>query len=125
MGVLAASIGAAAFGAVQYMFLGGALPADIIPGVENGVLIPIVLGAIGLILGFGWAKGTVKDILVAGSAASVGFGIATFAKWIQPGPGATVGARARYAAPAPIRAVAPAPVPMMTATGVNMQTKMI
>lgn len=122
MGVLAASVGAAAFGAVHYLFLAGQVGAtDLIPGVPNGAFFPIVLGAIGLVAAFGWAKGIVKDILVAGSAASVGFGIATYAGWIQPGPNAVTGARARAPAAAarypsiPMRA----PVPMAAATGMN------
>jgi hypothetical protein len=98
---------------------------DLIPGVPNGVLFPVVLGAIGLVAAFGWAHGTVKDILVAGAAASVGFGIATYAGWIQPGPSAS-GARARATATAsarypslPMRA--PVPVNMAAAsTGTKM-----
>jgi hypothetical protein len=124
MGVVAASVGAAAFGAIQYLFLGGALPNDIIPGVSNGVLFPILLGALGLVIGYGWAHGIVKDILVAGSAASVGFGIATYVGWIQAGPAAAkpagaTAASARYAPP-PMRT---APLPMMAAA--NQGTKMI
>jgi hypothetical protein len=126
MGVLAASVGAAVFGAVQYMFLGGVLPTDLVPGVSNGVLFPILLGALGLIIGYGWGHGIVKDILVAGSAASVGFGIATYVGWIQPGAAAAkpagASASARYIAPAPMRA-ASAPVPMIGAA--NTRTKMI
>ena len=125
MGVLAASVGAAAFGAVHYLFLAGQVGAtDLIPGVPNGAFFPILLGAIGLVAAFGWAHGMVKDILVAGAAASVGFGIATYAGWIQPGP-AAIGARARAPSAAARYPTVPMRAPLPTMANASTGTKMI
>jgi hypothetical protein len=70
MGVLAASVGAVAFGAIHYYFLSG-MTGNLF-GVSYGTILPIVAGALGLVGAYGFVKtGMVHDILVAGSAASI------------------------------------------------------
>jgi hypothetical protein len=95
MGVFAASLGAAAFGAIHYMFLAGQTPAGGLFGVSYSVIVPIVLGAIGFLGAYSFTKpGTIREVVTMGSAAAIGFGIATYASWITP---ATAQARASAA----------------------------
>lgn len=100
MGILAASVGAAAFGAVHYLFLAGSAPAGDLFGISYSVILPFVLGAIGMVGAFAFAKpGNLRDILMLGSAASIGFGLATYANWITPtAPAARARATASYPA---------------------------
>jgi hypothetical protein len=124
LGVLAATVGAAAFGAVHYMFLAKNIPAGNIMGVSYAVIAPFALGVVGLLAGYGLTKpGTMRDVVVAGSAAAIGFAVATQIGWIN-----TAGARAGASVPArasasyPAMRVAP-PTPMIAQAGTG--TKMI
>jgi hypothetical protein len=109
LGVVAASVGAAAFGAVHYMFLAAQMPVGDFFGIGYDVLLPIILGVAGFALPVMFkVKGTAKDVLQFGGAAAIGFGIANYAGWVTP-----VVARARAPiarARAPVRAVRAAPV---------------
>lgn len=114
-GVVAASVGATALGAVHYMFLAPQYGAGSLMGVPMSTVLPIVLGIIGFVgAGFIGAKyGTAKDVLLFGSAASIGFGIAQYAGWVTPKP---------VVAAAPARAFVPTmgvSVPMMAAPSVT------
>ncbi len=80
-GVLAAGVGAAIFGAVHYYFLGN-IPAGDVMGVTYATVFPFILGALGFIGAYGFAKeGTMRNVLLFGSAAAIGFGVANYAGW--------------------------------------------
>ena len=81
-GVLAAGVGAAIFGAVHYYFLGN-IPAGDVMGITFATLFPFILGTLGLIGAYGFTKSdsTIRNVLLFGSAASIGFGIAQYAGW--------------------------------------------
>lgn len=87
VGVAAATVGAAAFGAVQFMFLAPQFGVGDIAGIPLSVVLPFLVGALGLI-GYYWYKpadsGIVKQVLLMGSAATIGFGVAQYAGWITP-----------------------------------------
>lgn len=99
MGVAAATIGAAAFGAVHFMFLAPQFGVGDFFGIPFSVVVPFLLGAVGFLLGLGFVKkeGVVKDIVLYGSAAVIGFGVAEYAQWITP----VAAARARASASIP------------------------
>jgi len=100
-GVAAASIGAAAFGAVHFMFLAPQYGVGDFMGIPLNVLLPFVVGTLGLVVSMGYIKepGTMKDIVTYGSAATIGFGVAQYAGWISP----VIPARARAPLRAPLR----------------------
>ena len=118
-GVLAAGVGAAIFGAVHYYFLGN-VPAGNIMGVSYGVIFPFVLGVLGLVGAYGYTKAdsTMRNVLLFGSAAAIGFGIAEYAGWATFGMG-TLRARAATAYVQPRVFTAPTPA-FATATGVKV-----
>lgn len=122
MGVLAATVGAATFGAIHYMFLAGTAPVGNFFGIPYEVIYPFVLGIAGIIgAQYYWhgKTSTFKDIITYGSAAAIGYGVATYAGWITP-----VSARARaYAPTAAARAYMP-PVISSASNGL-VATKMI
>lgn len=103
MGVAAATIGAATFGAVHFMFLAPQYGVGDFMGIPLNVLLPIFVGTLGFIgtyaVGRKWGE-SVKNIVLFGSSASIGFGVAQYAGWITP---AIAPARAR----APARAYVP------------------
>jgi len=107
MGVAAASIGAAAFGAVHFMFLAPQFGVGDFMGIPLNVVLPILFGALGFTLPylFKMKPGTAKEVVQYGSAAVIGFGIAQYAGWIQPLPAAR--ARASAMRFTPQRRVAP------------------
>lgn len=89
LGVAAATVGAAAFGAVHFMFLAPQMGIGDLFGIPYAVLLPFLIGTLGFIGVYGFSnkiKGTIADILMFGSAAAIGFGIAQYAGWITPGP---------------------------------------
>lgn len=116
-GVLAAGVGAAIFGAVHYYFLGN-VPAGNIMGISYGVIFPFILGAIGLVGAYGYTKAesTMRNVLLFGSAAAIGFGIAEYAGWATFGAG-TLRARAATAAYAPPRVFT---APTIASTGIKV-----
>lgn len=107
-GVVAASVGAAIFGAVHFMFLAPSYGTGNVMGIPMTVVLPFVLGIAGFAVGeYGhnkeWGRGWLGSIIKYGSAAIIGFGIAEYAGWAV----AAVPARARAAAYVPQRAFAP------------------
>jgi hypothetical protein len=106
-GVVSASVGAALFGAVHFMYLAPTYGTGSVMGVPMTVVLPFALGIGGFFIGtWGankWAKGWLGDIITYGSAAVIGFGIAEYAGWIT---GAS-SARARASAYVPQRAYVP------------------
>lgn len=115
MGVAAATIGAATFGAVHFMFLAPQWGVGDIMGVPLSVVLPFLLGTLGLIGAYGLAPKmgeTLKDIIKYGSAAVIGVGVAQYAGWITtPVAPARARARANFTPrPVPLRPVAVAPV---------------
>ena len=87
LGVAAATVGAAAFGAVHYMFLAPQFGVGDFFGIPLSVILPIALGALGFILPAVFRmKDTIKDVVHFGAAASIGFGVAQYAGWIVPKP---------------------------------------
>lgn len=96
MGVAAATIGAATFGAIHFMFLAPQYGVGDFMGIPLGVLLPILLGTLGFVgtyaVGRKWGD-TLKNVMTFGSAAAIGFGVAQYAGWITP----AVTARARVA----------------------------
>ena len=87
VGVAAATVGAAAFGAVHFMFLAPQFGVGDIAGIPLAVVLPFLVGTLGLV-GYYWYKGKedgiVKQVLLMGSAATIGFGVAQYAGWITP-----------------------------------------
>jgi len=119
-GVVAASVGAAAFGAVHYMFLAQQVNlGQNFFGIPYTTLLPIVLGTVGMVAGKMYFKsGIGHDVITYGGAAAIGFGIADYAGWISP------------RAPIPTRAYAPArmiapPASMSLPSNGMLGTKMI
>lgn len=115
-GIVYASIGAGLLGAVHYMFLANQITLPDIAGIPSGVILPFIIGALGFVASYSFPRlgDTGKDILQFGSAALIGFGIATYANWITP---VAVTARARYVP----TVVARAPISTMpTAAAVKM-----
>jgi hypothetical protein len=114
-GILAAGVGAAIFGAAHFYFLGN-VPTGNILGIPYGVLFPFILGTLGFIGAYGFTKeGTMRNVLLFGSAAAVGFGIAEYAGWASFSKG-TLGAS--YRAPVAAAYVPPrmaAPMPTVSA----------
>ena len=95
LGVAAATVGAAAFGSVHYMFLAPQFGVGDFYGIPLTVILPIALGALGFILPAVFRmKDTIKDVVHFGAAASIGFGVAQYAGWITPTPKASDRARA-------------------------------
>ena len=95
LGVAAATVGAAAFGAVHYMFLAPQFGVGDFYGIPLTVILPIALGAPGFILPAVFRmKDTIKDVVHFGAAASIGFGVAQYAGWITPTAPAAARARA-------------------------------
>lgn len=120
-GVLAAGVGAAVFGLAHYYFLGN-IPAGDIMGISYATIFPFILGALGFVGAYGFTKkeGTMRNVLLFGSAAAIGFGIANYAGWAAFSTGHfRAGARASYA-PQRVYPVASAP-----AVSYNGGTKMI
>jgi hypothetical protein len=119
MGVLAASVGAVAFGAVHYYFLSG-MTGNLF-GVPYSTVLPIVIGALGIAGAYMVAKdGIVHDVVLAGAAASIGIGLLSYMNWVTPNSSA----RARVPAAAayiPQRAFAP----VANASAASAGTKMI
>lgn len=118
-GVVYASIGAAAFGAIHYMFLANIdLGMPDIAGIPMTVVLPFLIGVVGFIAAESFKLGdTAKTIMRFGSASVIGFGIATYANWVTPVAVLGARARARYIPP-----VVRAQIPTRTVTAV---TKMI
>lgn len=119
-GVLAAGVGAAVFGLAHYYFLGN-IPAGDVMGVTYATIFPFILGALGFIGAYGFAKeGTMRNVLLFGSAASIGFGIANYAGWAVFRTGALRAPAA--AAYIPQRSYVPAamPAPAYASAGVKM-----
>lgn len=88
IGVAAATVGAAAFGAVHFMFLAPQFGVGDVAGIPLGVVLPFLVGALGLV-GYYWYKprdedGIIKKVILLGSAATIGFGVAQYAGWITP-----------------------------------------
>uniref|UniRef100_A0A6M3KZ06 Uncharacterized protein n=1 Tax=viral metagenome TaxID=1070528 RepID=A0A6M3KZ06_9ZZZZ len=109
MGIAAATIGAAAFGAVHFMFLAPQFGVGDFLGIPLNVVLPFLLGGLGLVAAYSFKMGeTVQDIVKYGSAAIIGVGVGQYAGWIAP---AAPAARARASLP-----VARASFPMRTAT---------
>ena len=121
MGVFAAGLGAAIFGAVHYMFLAGQTPAGGLLGVSYSVIVPVVLGVVGFVISMAVKPGYVREIISYGSAAAIGFGVATYATWITP---ANASARARASVPAmasvPRTAMMPVPTTSSASAGVKL-----
>lgn len=117
-GVLAASIGAAAFGALHYMFLAPQFGVGDIMGVPYTVILPFVVGAIGITATVAFANklGDMGTKIVGyGSAALIGAGIAQYAGWaLTPAQAAAQAARASARIPMITSRAAfpPAPVSM-------------
>ena len=106
LGVAAATVGAAAFGAVHYMFLAPQFGVGDFFGIPLSVILPIALGALGFILPAVFRmKDTIKDVVHFGAAASIGFGVAQYAGWITPT--APAAARARAYAPRAVASYVP------------------
>jgi hypothetical protein len=103
-GILAAGVGAAIFGAAHFYFLGN-VPGGNLFGVPYSTLFPFVLGTLGLIGAYGFTKseGTMRNVLLFGSAAAIGFGIADFAGWATFRSGSIGSSRASAAAYVPAR----------------------
>lgn len=128
-GVIAAAVGAAAFGAVQYMFLAPNVTIPDVMGVPISVILPIVVGTIGFVGAFALSEKhkMAKDVVAYGSAALIGAGIMSYAGWIST-PATTARARAasaaRYIPPksAPISAL---PSTSMTASANGGTVKLI
>ena len=119
-GVAAATIGAAAFGAVHFMFLAPQYGVGDFMGVPLNVLLPFLIGTLGFVGVYALKPKmgeTVQNILTFGSAAAIGFGVAQYAGWITP----AVTTRARARTYVPPRVTAPV---IMTSTA-NQGTKMI
>lgn len=120
VGVAAATIGAATFGAVHFMFLAPQWGVGDIMGIPLTVLLPFLLGTLGFIgaavIGRKYGD-TPKQILLYGSAATVGFGVAQYAGWVTTpavvAPGAALRARAptRY-----VPTTIPRTLPIVTPT---------
>ena len=95
VGIASATVGAAAIGAVQYMFLEPSvlptLPTNVL-GVPMNVLLPILLGAVSISAAVLAVKkkesSMLEPILMAGGAAALGFGVAEYAGWITSVPAA-------------------------------------
>jgi hypothetical protein len=123
-GVLAAGVGAAIFGGAMHYFLLGNMPAGDIMGISYSVLLPFMLGALGFVGAYGFAghNDTIKNILIFGSAAAIGFGVAEYAGWTA----FTASTRARARAPA-LSYSAPRiySAPASLSAGYNGGTKMI
>lgn len=121
MGVAAATIGAATFGAIHFMFLAPQFGVGDFMGIPLSVVLPLLLGTLGFVgtyaLGRKWGD-TLKNIMTFGSAAVIGFGVAQYAGWITPA--VTVRARAR----APARFAVPRRAVVRTPTAVS-GTKLI
>jgi hypothetical protein len=120
MGVLAAAVGATAFGAVHYYFLSGM--TGNLYGVPFSTVLPIVAGTLGLVGAYMFAKeGIIHDVIIAGSAASIGMGILSYAGWVTlnaKAPAAGARAAATYVPP---RVFAPqAALPMAANAGTKM-----
>lgn len=119
-GVLAAGVGAAIFGAVHYYFLGN-IPVGDVMGITYATVFPFLVGALGFIGAYGFTKSdsTLRNVLLFGSAASIGFGIANYAGWAVFRVGAL---RAPAAAAYVPQRVFPtyAPVPALASAGTKM-----
>jgi hypothetical protein len=109
-GILAAGVGAAIFGAAHFYFLGN-VPAGNILGISYNVLFPFILGTLGFIGAYGFTKeGNLRNVLLFGSAAAIGFGVAEFAGWATFSKGSITGGSARAsAAYIPPRVATPMP----------------
>lgn len=81
-GVLAAGVGAAIFGAAHFYFVGNVPSGDLL-GVTYRTLFPFLLGTLGFIGAYGYTKkeGIARNVLLFGSAAAIGFGIAELTSW--------------------------------------------
>jgi len=121
-GVVYASIGAAAFGAIHYMFLANIdLGMPDIAGIPMTVILPFLVGVVGFVAAESFKLGdTAKNIVRFGSASVIGFGIATYANWITPVVTSTPSARARARYIPPV--IRRAPIPTRTVASI---TKMI
>jgi len=121
-GIVYASIGAASFGAIHYMFLANIdLGMPDIMGIPMTVVLPFLVGAVGFVAAESFKIGdTAKTIMRFGSASVIGFGIATYANWITPVAVAGARARARYTPP-----IHRAPIPIPARAGVSVTAKMI
>jgi 2,4-dienoyl-CoA reductase-like NADH-dependent reductase (Old Yellow Enzyme family) len=76
---------------------------DLIPGLPMATLLPFLLGAGLIAIPYAASRSikkgsTMSDILKAGGAAAIGFGVATYANWVLP-----VSAGVSRARAAPIR----------------------
>ena len=103
MGVAAATIGAAAFGAVHFMFLAPQWGIGDFMGIPLNVILPFLLGTLGLVGAYAFAPKmgeTIQNIVKYGSAAVIGVGVAQYAGWITT-PVVQARARASFA-PRPI-----------------------
>lgn len=109
-GVLAASIGAAAFGAIHYMFLAPAVGGtpDVM-GVPISVILPFIVGTLGFIGAFALSEKhkMAREVVTYGSAALIGAGVMSYAGWITTGT--HLAARPAAARFIPTRAAAPLP----------------
>lgn len=120
MGVLAASVGAVAFGAVHYYFLSG-MTGDLF-GIPYSTVLPIVIGALGIAGAYMVAKdGIVHDVVLAGAAVSIGMGIMSYMKWVTP----LASGRARASMPSSAYIPQRAFAPVASSSAASAGTKMI
>lgn len=124
IGVAAATIGAATFGAVHFMFLAPQFGVGDFMGLPLSVLLPFLLGTLGFVATYGigqrWGT-TVQNILLFGSSAAIGFGVAQYAGWVTPQAQAL---RARVSnvrpMPMPMQTVAPRPAVSRAGAGTKI-----
>lgn len=126
-GVLAASVGAAAFGAVHYMFLAPQFGSGDVFGVPLSVILPFVVGTLGFTASAAMGSkvsDTVKAIIQYGSAAVIGAGIMQYAGWVSASATpAAARAPARYTPPARLSMPSAPMIPQIMSAG--NATKMI